>query len=235
MGVGPTGAPEERSSPLSVVVAAYNEAIYDTDRDRALHIVRSAVDGGVSPESIVFDVVMPSLEMMVKSISETFDANLAQHFMAAQIAEQVSDEMIAKFRTPPELLGHVVIGTSPGDFHGLGKRIVTGCLRSQMIGVIDLGLNVPADQFVNEAVARHCQVIAVSSMMVHTAMGEGGCLGIRQILQERGLEDRIKIIAGGAPYRHDPELYKRVGADAFSASAIEAGGVVRELIAEVTR
>jgi methanogenic corrinoid protein MtbC1 len=225
------GLPENIS--LLEVVKAYNEAIFDTDRDQALRVVHAAIERGVTPESIVFDVVMPSLEMMVTSISETFDANLAQHFMAAQIAEHVTDEMIAKFRQAPELRGHVVIGTSPGDFHGLGKRIVTGCLRSNMIGVIDLGLNVEAERFVDEAVDKNCQVIAVSSMMVHTAMAEGGCRGVRRLLRERHLENRIKIIVGGAPYRHDPELYKQVGADAFAANGIAAGGIVRQLISEV--
>ena len=224
-----------RSDDVEEIAASYHQAIFDTDRDEALRVVRAAVDRGVRPESIVFDVVMPSLESMVKSISETFDANLAQHFMAAQIAEQVTNEMITQFQTAPELLGHVVIGTSPGDFHGLGKRIVTGCLRSYMIGVTDLGLNVPAGRFVDGALESGSQVIAISSMMVHTAICENGCLGVRRLLRERDLEGRIKIIVGGAPYRHDPELYKTVGADAYAANGLEVGGVVKRLLGEVER
>ena len=92
------------------------------------------------------------------------------------------------------MIGHVVIGTSWGDMHSLGKKIVVGCLRSMMIDVTDLGVNVAAEKFVDEAVAHNAPVIAISSMMVHTARGEDGCLRVREILKERGLEDRIKIM-----------------------------------------
>lgn len=67
-------------------------------------------------------------------------------------------------------------------------------------------------------------------MMVHTTLGEGGCLKVRRILKERGLEDQIKIIVGGAPYNFDPELYTMVQADAWCKNALEAGKVVSSLI-----
>ncbi len=217
------------------VAQAYAEAIFDTDKNRALAVVREAVKDGISPEEILFQVVLPSLEQMITSISERFDANLAQHFMASQIAKEVTEEMIPKFKVAPETIGRIVIGTSSGDFHGLGKRIVIGCLRSYMIDAIDLGLNVPAQRFVEEALAHRAQVIGISSMMVHTARGEQGCAKVREILQERQLEDRVKIIVGGAPYRFDHDLYRIVQADAWAEDGIKAGPVITQLIREVVR
>jgi methanogenic corrinoid protein MtbC1 len=70
--------------------------------------------------------------------------------------------------------------------------------------------------------------------MVHTARGENGCRRVRQLLSEQGLEGRIKIIVGGAPYRFDDQLYRQVGADAWAENAIEAGPVIARLIREVT-
>jgi methanogenic corrinoid protein MtbC1 len=215
------------------VIKAYNEAIFDTDRERALKVINDAVAGGVSPENIVFQVVIPAIEEMIKSISESYDASLAQHFLTSQIAADVVDEMIPKFKKSPEVVGRVVIGTSQGDFHGLGKRIVIGCLRALMIEVTDLGLNVPPERFVDEAVAHGAQVIGISSMMVHTARGENGCLAVRRILKERGLEGKIKIAVGGAPYRYDPNLYSIVQADAWAENGITAGRVITGLIREV--
>jgi methylmalonyl-CoA mutase cobalamin-binding domain/chain len=215
------------------VVRAYNEAIFDTDRERALKVIHDAVDRGVSPEAVVFKVVIPAIELMIKSISESFDASLAQHFLTSQIAADVIEEMIPKFKKTPEVVGRVVIGTSQGDFHGLGKRIVIGCLNALMINVTDLGLNVPPERFVDEAVARDAQVIGISSMMVHTARGENGCLKVRRILKERGLEGKIRIIVGGAPYRYDANLYKIVQADAWAPDGITAGKVITALIKEV--
>lgn len=211
-------------------IKAYNEAIFDTDREKALKVVYDALDYGMKPEDVVFGLVIPAIESMVKSISEDFDASLAQHFMASQIGAEVVEEMIPKFEHRPEIIGHVVIGTSPGDFHGLGKRIVIGCLKAFMIGATDLGLNVPAERFVDEALARHAQVIGISSMMLHTARGENGCLKVRQILHERGLENQIKIAVGGAPYRFDHDLYKTVKADVWAENGVVAGKVISDLI-----
>ena len=183
---------------LEQVMNQYNEAIMDTDRDRALMVVRDALDLGISPEEVVFRIVVPAIELMMKSISENQGVSLAQHFMAAQIASEVVDEMVPRFQKAPEIIGKVVIGTSQGDFHGLGKRIVSGCLKALMIEVSDLGLNVAPERFVDEALAHDAQVIAISSMMVHTARGENGCSRVRQILKERGLEGLIRIAVGGA-------------------------------------
>jgi methanogenic corrinoid protein MtbC1 len=218
---------------LDNVIKAYNEAVYETDRAKALQVVSDAIAEGVSPEDIVFKVVIPGLDMMVKAISEGFDTNLAQHFMTAQIAAEVSERMLSKFRTPPEYLGHVIIGTAAGDLHTLGKRIVIGCLKAQMIEVTDLGVNVPAEKFVDEAVAHNAQVIGVSAMMVHTARGENGALKVRKLLKERGLENRIKLVVGGAPFRYDPELYKTVQADAWAENGVTAASVILDCIREV--
>lgn len=220
---------------LEQVMNQYNEAIMDTDRDRALTVVRDALGLGISPEEVIFRIVVPAIELMMKSIGENQGVSLAQHFMAAQIASEVVDEMIPRFRKAPEIIGKVVIGTSQGDFHGLGKRIVSGCLKAMMIEVSDLGLNVAPERFVDEALAHDAQVIAISSMMVHTAKGENGCSRVRQLLKERGLEKLIRIAVGGAPYRFDPELYRTVGADAWAENGIEAGKVISDLIREVRK
>lgn len=220
---------------LQKVLAEFQEAVYDTDQNRALEIVHKAIDNGVAAEDVVFKIVIPTIEKMITSISEDLGINLAQHFMTAQIAAVVTEEMIPHFKKSPEVVGCVVIGNSSGDFHGLGKRIVIGCLKAMMIDVIDLGLNVPPERFVDEAVANKAQVIGISSLMVHTARGENGCLKVRQILNERGLEEQIKIIVGGAPYRHDHELYKVVQADTWGENGIVGGQIIKDLITEVQK
>ncbi|CAK0749060.1 Dimethylamine corrinoid protein [Azospirillaceae bacterium] len=218
---------------LEQVITAYNEAVFDTDRDRALTVIQEALNEGISPEDIVFKVVIPGIESMMKAISEDFDANLAQHFMTAQIAAQVTDEMLPRFATPPEIVGRVVLGTARYDLHSLGKRIVSGCLRSLMIEVVDLGVNVEAARFVDEAVAHQAEVIGISAMMMHTADGAEGCRRVRQILRERGLEHSIRIVVGGAPFRYDPELWQTVGADGWAPDGITAGRVIADLVRQV--
>jgi methanogenic corrinoid protein MtbC1 len=220
---------------IEQIITAYNEAIVDTDEQRALAVVHDALDHGMSPEDIVFEVVLPAMDLMIKSMSESPDANLAQHFLTAQIADSVTTEMIARFQEAPTVAGRMVIGTAAGDLHTLGKRIVMGCLKARMIDVVDLGVDVPPERFVDEAVAHDASVIGVSAMMVHTACGENGARGVRRVLKERGLEDRIRIVVGGAPYRFDHELYKNVEADAWAENGVVAGTVIADLARQVRR
>lgn len=215
---------------LEPIVKAYNEAVFETDKAAAMRVVEDALAQGVCAEDIVFKVVIPAVEEMMAGITRDPDANLAQHFMTAQIAAEVTEKMLVRFKQPPEIIGRVVIGTAAGDLHSLGKRIVMGCLKALMVDVVDLGVNVPAEKFVDEAVARQADVVAVSAMMVHTATGEQGARRVRQILKERGLEERIRIVVGGAPYRFDNELYKVVGADGWAPDGISAGHVIVSLI-----
>lgn len=215
---------------LDRIVKAYNEAVFETDKEAAFAVVRAALAEGLSAEDVVFKVVIPAVEEMMSNITKDPDANLAQHFMTAQIAAEVTEQMLQKFEHPPEIIGRVVMGTAHGDLHSLGKRIVMGCLKALMVDVVDLGVNVPAERFVDAAVAENAQVIAISAMMVHTATGEQGAAAVRRLLHERGLEGRIKLVVGGAPYRFDNGLYQSVGADAWAADGVNAGRVIVDLI-----
>lgn len=211
---------------------AYCDAVFDTDRDEALAVVERALADGMTPEDVVFTIVIPCMERMVGGLVSDSLVTLSQHVLSAKIAEEVTDDLIPRFTVTPELRGHVVIGTSHGDFHGLGKKILGGCLKAKLFEVTDVGLNVPPERFVDRALEVGARVVGISSMMVHTARGEQGPSRVRELLRSRGLEQRIKLVVGGAPYRFDPRLYREVGADAWGATAIEGTEVVAALIRE---
>lgn len=214
-------------------VRAYEAAVLDTDRARANQVINDALGSGATPEDIVFQVVIPSLESMGRALDAGLDTNLAQHFMTSQIAAEITERMLTRFKAPPVTIGCVVMGTAAGDLHTLGKRIVMSCLKAQMVDVIDLGVNVSAERFVAEAVARKASVIAVSAMMVHTARGPNGALKVRQLLHERGLEGSVKLVVGGAPFRYDPQLYRTVQADAWAENGVSAAKVIIGCMREV--
>jgi len=220
---------------FELFIKSYNEAIYDTDREQAMKIVKKALDAGASPEDIIFKLVIPAMSAMIKSVSEDFDANLAQHFMTAQIASEVTDAMVERIEKPPQPVGRIIIGTAEGDIHSLGKKIVIGCLRAFLIDAVDLGVNVPPKKFVDEAVKRNAPVIGISAMMVHTATGENGPRAVRTLLQKRGLENRIKLIVGGAPFRFDPNLKDNIGADAVAEDGMVAAEIIKTFFSEVTQ
>lgn len=218
---------------MKEIISAYFDALYDTDRERALAVIDRALADGMPAERVIFEVVVPTMERMIGSMLTNEMITLSQHFLASQIAEEVTDLLIPRFSQAPQIQGHVVMGTSRGDFHGLGKKIVAGCLRAKMFKVTDLGLNVAPERFVEAALAEEAGVIGISSMMVHTAIGEQGPKRVRALLREQGLEQRIRLIVGGAPYRFNEGLYLEVGADAWADSAAEAPAVIARLLAEV--
>jgi len=209
----------------------YFDAVLETDRKQAKDVVLQARREGLPPEEIVMDIIIPSIDRMIEAFIDK-RVILSQHFIATNISEELVEELLLDFSGDSGPSETVIIGCAAGDFHGLGKKIVSGCLKAHLFNVIDLGLNVTPERFVEEALSRNASIIGVSSMMAHTAVGDEGAVGVRRLLAEKGLEDRIKIIVGGAPYKFDSELYKKVGADDFALNGMEAVRKIRQLIGE---
>lgn len=209
---------------------AYYEALFDTDRERALAVVDQALIDGTTPEDIVFKVVIPVIDRMINELTVSFDATISQHYMTSKVSEEVTTAMIEKFEKTAIGEVPIVLGSAWGDFHGLGKRIVGGCLKANMFEVHDLGLNVIPEKFVARAVEVDAPVIGISSMMIHSAEGENGPLKVREIIDREGLGGRIKIVVGGAPYRFDPDLYRAVGADAWADNAVSAVETISKIV-----
>lgn len=216
-----------------IIARIYQQAIFNADKEAATDIIRRSMESGMSAEDIVFYVIIPSMDNMVKIINDK-NISVAQQCMASQISAEIVDKLVKEFVKAPDPYGKVVIGTPEGDFHSLGKKIVVCSLRANMLEVHDLGVNISASIFVEEAVRLNARVIAVSTLMSHTASGEHGPRLIRKLLQETGKADSIKIIVGGVPFRDDWELYKEVGADAWAPDASEAARVIRNLMDGIT-
>lgn len=212
---------------------AYLEAILNTNRESAFRVIDDALRSNHSAETVMFKILVPVMEELAEIVRVGQDATLAQLYLASQISSEATDQLVPKFSEQAKIQGSIVIGTSFEDFHGLGKKIVGGCLKSHMINVIDLGLNVSAEKFIDEAIKSDAAVIGISSMMVHTARGPNGPSRVRDLIDQKNLIKKVKLVVGGAPYRFHPDLYKKVGADAWAEDGITAAKVISDLIREV--
>lgn len=213
----------------------YLEAILNTNRESAFRVIDDTLNSGHSAETVMFEILVPVMEDLAETVKLGREATLAQLYLASQISSEATDLLIPKFSEKAKIQGRIVIGTSYEDFHGLGKKIVGGCLKAHMIEVIDLGLNVSAEKFIDEAINVGAAVIGISSMMVHTARGPNGPSKVRALLKDKDLENKLKLVVGGAPYRFHPDLYEEVGADAWAEDGITAAKVISNLIKEVPR
>ena len=123
-----------------------------------------------------------------------------------------------------ESKGKVVLGTVKGDLHDIGKNLVKIMMESKGLDVIDLGVDVSADRFVNTAIEEGAQIIACSALLTTTmpVMKE-----VVDQANEKGVRDRIKIMVGGAPVTE--EFKNKIGADYYSADASSASDIALQI------
>ena len=116
--------------------------------------------------------------------------------------------------------GCVCLGSVKGDLHDVGKNIVKMMLESKGLEVVDLGIDVPPETFVQTVRERHCQIVCCSALLT-TTMGVMG--DVVKALEAAGLRDQVKVMIGGAPVNE--AFCKEIGADFYTADAARCAEV----------
>lgn len=201
------------------------QTIIDGDEEKAGRHAAEAIDSGVDAKRVLDEAMIAAMNVVGERFRthEIFlpDVLLAAKAMYAALAK--IRPLFLKEKMPS--LGTVVIGSVRGDLHDIGKNLVGIMLEGAGFEVIDLGTDVAPERFVDEAVARGAQVIGMSALLTTTmpAMGK-----VIQILKERGLLGKIKVIIGGAPV--NDEFCKEIGADAYCFDAANSVMTVKKLL-----
>lgn len=188
-----------------------------SDRSEATALLDAALAAGVPPMQVISDILDPALVRLGNKWEQEI-LSLAQGFVAAKIAEDIMLRCMPEhtIHTPK---GVVVIGNIEDDFHSLGRRIVTLFLTAAGWEVHDLGNDVPAEQFIDKALEVGALVVAASAMMQTTALN---IRKLRELIDRRGLQQRIKLAVGGAVFNWRPELVDEVGGDGTARNATGA-------------
>ncbi len=113
--------------------------------------------------------------------------------------------------------GKVVLGSVQGDLHDIGKNLVGIMLQGAGFDVVDLGTDVPPEKFIEAAISEEASVVGLSSLLTTTM---DVMKSVVDLVGEKGLSDRIKIIVGGAPLSE--EFARSIGADAYAYDAANA-------------
>jgi len=122
-------------------------------------------------------------------------------------------------------LGIVVLGTVYGDIHNIGKNLVSTFLITEGFKVVDLGVNIASETFV-EAVRKHkADVLAMSSLMTTTAPMQKKVI---EVLEKEKLRDKVKIMVGGGAITE--EFAKSIGANGYGATAPEAPNIAKKML-----
>lgn len=119
----------------------------------------------------------------------------------------------------------IVLGVVEGDTHDLGKNLVKIMLESVGYEVIDMGRNVPCQDFIDKIIETKADLLAMSTLMSSTM---SNMQRVIQLLEEKNIRNTIKVIIGGAPV--SLSFSKQIGADGYSSNAVEAVKLVDELL-----
>ena len=203
----------------------YYQYLIAANRNAADKLVDKLCRRRVSPMDIMIEVISPAMDKLGE-LQSCQQISLAQIFMAARIVDDAMGKLQPLMPERPAHLGKIILGNAFGDHHGLGRKMLASFLRFYGFDVVDLGLSVANEKFVEHAIKEKARLIFVSALLLHTAEN---IHELRNLLIERKLNN-IKIVGGGAPFNFDREFYKSMGCDATAVNAMEAVKVAKRLL-----
>ena len=220
------GAPRAASAPAAEAEAAeavssgtldkLAEALKRGRRKRVLELVEAALGEGHDAQTIL-DALVRGMQMLGYDFSAG-RAFVPEMLVAARSMNAATDRLKPLLAAGGQKsAGRVCLGTVRGDMHDIGKNLVKIMMEGAGLEVIDLGVDVSAETFVDTAVSEHCDIIACSALLT-TTMDE-----MRRVVTlagERGIRGEVKVMIGGAPITQ--QYCDEIGADCYTPDAAQA-------------
>lgn len=201
------------------------DAIVAGNSDDAAAATRKAVDAGMAPQDIINESMIAAMGEVGQRFQDgkAFVPQLLMAGRAMKAALELLKPLMAGVASTSK--GKVVIGTVKGDLHDIGKNLVASMLEGCGFEVINIGIDVPADKFVEEVRNSHPDILCMSALLTTTMTYMKDVI---QALEEAGLRDKVKIMVGGAPVSQ--RFADEIGADAYSDNANTAVAVATSLM-----
>ncbi len=199
------------------------ETFLTLDMDSTIGQVKSIIDSNSDITiSQAVDTIAEALEVVGKRFQEG-EWFLAELVYSGEIAKSAM-ELLSPLMTSDDStqLGTIVVGTVAGDLHDLGKNIFINYSKSAGFEVIDLGVDVPTEKFV-DAITEHNPIAMGMSCLLTVTADE--IRKVIELLKQKGLRERSKVIIGGAAITQ--EFAREVEADAFAPDAITGTDIIK--------
>ncbi len=202
------------------------EAIEKGNLAVAVETTQKAVAEGCDPQLVINDYMSKAMEEVGRRFEEgkAFVPELLMAARAMKGALEILKPLLKGDRT--KLLGTVAIGTVKGDLHDIGKNLVASMLEGCGFEVINLGIDVSSEKFINAVKEQNANIICLSALLTTTMsyMKE-----IIEALEKAGLRNEVKVMVGGAPLNEN--FAKLIGADGYSSNANGAVALAKKLLA----
>jgi len=208
------------------------KAVMSYDTEAVKSKVTEALDGGADPLRIMNE----GLSRAIVEIGDLFGREeifLVELMIAAEACMggmEIGKKKLLEKKIPlAKPKGVIVIGTVKGDIHNIGKDIVKTLLETSGFEVHDLGVDQPAENFVNKAIEVDARLVASSALLTTTASNQKE---IEEKLKASGIRDRVKTIIGGAATT--AEWSKEIGADFYAATATDGVTLIKRYFENIT-
>jgi len=205
-------------------LGAIAEALIRGDRDTVADLVQKALDEGVDAEAVLNEGLVAGMDVVGRKFrnNEFYVPEVLIAARAMNAGMELLEPILAEAGAKPA--GVVVLGTVKGDLHDIGKNLVGMMLKGGGFKVVDAGIDVAPERFVELAQQNDAQLIGLSALLTTTMTQMPNVV---EALKEAGLD--IKVMIGGAPITQ--EYADEIGADGYAPDAASAVDLARQLIA----
>jgi 5-methyltetrahydrofolate--homocysteine methyltransferase len=203
---------------------ALADAVIKGDQNKALEITKAALAEGTAAKDILDDGLIAGMDIVGARFkkNEVYIPEVLISARAMKMAMEVLEPELVKAGVEP--VGKLLIGTVQGDLHDIGKNLVAMMLKGAGFEVIDLGVDVGPEKFVEQVKAAKAQLIGMSALLTTTMPGMEKTI---KAVKEAGIG--AKVMIGGAPVTQD--YADRIGADGYAPDAASAVDIAKSLVA----
>jgi corrinoid protein of di/trimethylamine methyltransferase len=207
------------------VLVEISESLQKGKKKLVVQYVQQALEEGFAPQQILNEGLLPGMDVVGQKFknNEVFVPEVLVAARAMNAGAEILKPLLAEagVGTP----GKMVLGTVKGDLHDIGKNLVKMMVEGKGIEVIDLGVVVSAEAFVEATKEHNADIIGCSALLTTTmpVMAE-----VVKAVEAAGLKDKVKVMIGGAPVTE--EFCKSVGADYYTSDAASAATVAAEIL-----
>ena len=202
-------------------------SLVEGDPDLTVELTRQAMQAGLEPLTIIEAGLVPVMNIVGDKFSqgEYFLPHLIISAGGMQQAMEILEPELRARHEEVKVTGKVVIGTVHGDIHEIGKSLVGTMLSASGFQVYDLGVDVPADAFIEKVKETGANLVGLSALLTTTMVVQKEII---DALSAAGLREQVKVIVGGAPVTRS--WAAEIGADGYAEDAIEAVQLATRLI-----
>jgi len=203
------------------------DSLIEGEPDTTVELTRQALEAGLEPMEIIRSGLMPGMN----AVGEKFSCGeyfLPDLIIAADGMKRAMELLEPELRRRHQTLdspGTVILGTVKGDIHEIGKSLVGTMLSANGFKVVDLGVNVPNEAFIDKIRETDANLLGLSALLTTTMTAQREVI---QELKEAGLRHRVKVMVGGAPVTR--AWADEIGADGYAEDAMGAVQLARKLV-----